>query len=451
MKKSIAYLPSTNQRVFFNRERSYVKWILFIFLFHSMLSAQTIDKQKIDKYIQYFEEHNGGMGTLSLFKGGVEVYNRSFGQQFMVGSFNPTTRYNIGSVTKMFTATLTIKLIDDNKFRLEDKLSDFFPSVPNANKITIKNLLEHTSGLGDYTVKNNKLWLNDSVNDSLIFDEIKEQGVLFQPGERVHYSNTAYYLLAKIIEQKYGDTYSNIIQREIAGPLNLKTLESSQNDVSNVYPPYAFANCKWAEAKDLCFDRVVGAGDLISTPTDLNLFIIGLFNNKILKHPSIELMKPHDKEIFGRGMVIWPYKNLIFFGHGGDTSCTHSFVFYNEDSDVAIAFSLITNRYRHKSFAKDIMDIIYGENIVFPKFTCVVHRSEALDKYEGTYVNENFPIKLVIEKDHDRLIISGGAVLDSYEENKFRNEGIGVNIEFEPSKNILYLMQDDHKLEFSKE
>jgi D-alanyl-D-alanine carboxypeptidase len=101
----------------------------------------------------------------------------------------------------MITAVLIFKLIEENKLHLEDKLSEFFPEIPNSNAITIKNLLEHTSGLGSYVVKDGEVWVTEKASDQQIMDLIIQQGKSFEPGEKVAYSNSAYYLLTKILEK----------------------------------------------------------------------------------------------------------------------------------------------------------------------------------------------------------------------------------------------------------
>jgi D-alanyl-D-alanine carboxypeptidase len=122
---------------------------------------------------------------LSVFKNGKEVYAKNFGQKNIPGlTYDQNTRYQVGSITKMITAVLIFKLIEENKLHLEDKLSEFFPEIPNSNAITIKNLLEHTSGLGSYVVKDGEVWVTEKASDQQIMDLIIQQGKSFEPGKR---------------------------------------------------------------------------------------------------------------------------------------------------------------------------------------------------------------------------------------------------------------------------
>ncbi len=123
-----------------------MKHTIFIIIFLALLTcnitnAQSINTQKIDSFITYVSQHNRDMGSLSIFKGGKEVYNRTFGQ---VTLFDNHTKFHVGSMTKIFTAVLILKLVEEGELSLNDKLSKLFPKIPNSRIITIKNLLEHS-------------------------------------------------------------------------------------------------------------------------------------------------------------------------------------------------------------------------------------------------------------------------------------------------------------------
>ena len=150
--------------------------LLFLVL-SNYLFSQTINSEKLNNYLGYIEKNNLGIGSLSIFKNGKEVYAKNFGQKNIPDLiYNKETRYQVGSVTKMITATLIFKLIEEGKLSLNDKLSEFYPDIPNSDKITVKNLLEHTSGLGSYVVKNGEVWVTEKVSDKQIMDLIIQQG-----------------------------------------------------------------------------------------------------------------------------------------------------------------------------------------------------------------------------------------------------------------------------------
>jgi D-alanyl-D-alanine carboxypeptidase len=191
------------------------------------LLARDINIAAIDSFINHIEQHNQGIGTVSVAYNGNILYTRHYGQLAV-----PTAPlcYQIGSVTKTFTATLIHRLCNSGQLSLDTTLDNFFPTISTADSITIAHLLNHTSGLTDFTIKQDSLiqWLTEPVSAQDILDEIIRQDIIFAPGENVRYSNTAYYLLGRIIEQLYQAPYDVVIEREITRPLSLNDTHSCQ-------------------------------------------------------------------------------------------------------------------------------------------------------------------------------------------------------------------------------
>jgi D-alanyl-D-alanine carboxypeptidase len=426
----------------------------FLFVFTAL--AQNIDIKKIDSFVSHIENNNRGIGNLSIFKDGKEIYNRSFGQTKLNNvQYNADTKYQIGSITKMITATLIFELIENNKLHLDDKLALFYPKIPNAEKITIKNLLEHSSGLGDFVAKNDSVfWLSEKVSENDIFEEIIRQGVTFQPNKKVEYSNSGYFLLAKIVEKLYNQNYASIIAEKIAKPLNLENFTSKTELTSNTFDSYEY-NEKWNKTTEFEFSNVIGVGDIASTTKDLNTFLDYFFNYKFVKKEFVQQMKPTKKETFGRGLMLIPFYKHIFYGHGGDTYGTHSIVAYNEKDKLGIAYSINGERFPHNDFAIGILSIIYDKKYEFPNFHSITLKSEDLDKFLGTYSSSTFPLKLIISKDRNTL--KGQATgqsafpLECYEENKFKFDQAMIKLEFNPEEKKLTLIQGGKKFELTKE
>src|SRR5882762_418037 len=113
--------------------------------------AQTLDKAKLDQLFDRLLEKNKGMGSLALAKDGNVLYTRSFGYSQVNGNekkpLTAETKYRIGSITKTFTAVMIFELVEEGKLKLTDTLDKFFPQIPNANRITIAQILHHRSGI----------------------------------------------------------------------------------------------------------------------------------------------------------------------------------------------------------------------------------------------------------------------------------------------------------------
>jgi len=342
-------------------------FLVFLLLISGNLFSQEINKEKIDNYLSYIQDNNGGMGSLSIFKDGKEVYNKSFGQGKLINvNYSKDTKYQIASVTKMITAILVLKLVEGGKLKLDSKLSNFYSEIPNSEKITIKNLLEHTSGLGNFAIKNGVIWVIEKATDKEIFREIEAQGISFEPNEKVVYSNSAYILLRMIIEQKYKKDYNKIVIQEITKPLHLNNFASIKSNPTNTFKSYKFIE-NWTEIKDIEYSNVIGVGDIASTTKDMNTLITSLFQYKLIKKETLELMKPIvGKEDWGRGLALFPYGENFFFGHSGDVLGSHSRLIYNPKDQISIAYSTNGERIPANIFVENITNIIYNKEFTLP-------------------------------------------------------------------------------------
>ncbi|WP_316753843.1 serine hydrolase domain-containing protein [Pedobacter gandavensis] len=345
-----------------------LKLLTCLLLISGNLFSQGVDKGKINDYLTYIEDNNGGIGSLSIYKNGREVYNRSFGQGKLENvNYNKETKYQIASVTKMVTAALILKLVENGKLGLESKLSDFYPEIPNSEKITIKNLLGHTSGLGNFAIKEGAIWVIEKVSEKEILDEIKKQGVGFEPNEKVAYSNSAYILLRIIIEKKYGKDYHQIVSEEIAKPLGLRNFASIRSNPLNTFKSYKF-NGNWNEIKEIEYHNVIGVGDIASTTKDMNKLINGLFQYKVIKKETLELMRPIiGREDWGRGLALYSYGENLFFGHSGDVLGSHSRLIYNPKDKISISYSTNGERIPTNLFVENLVSIIYNQEIKLPE------------------------------------------------------------------------------------
>src|SRR4029434_9408183 len=113
--------------------------------------AQTLDKAKLDQFFDRLAEKNKAMGSLVIVKDGKVLYTRAIGYSQINGTekkpLTAANRFRIASITKMFTATMILQLVEEGKLKLTDTLDKFFPQVPNAQKISILQILSHRSGI----------------------------------------------------------------------------------------------------------------------------------------------------------------------------------------------------------------------------------------------------------------------------------------------------------------
>ncbi|MGY5943810.1 serine hydrolase domain-containing protein [Stenotrophomonas forensis] len=320
----------------------------------------------LDDFFDQVEKSNSGIGSLSIFRNGQEIYNRSFGQKHLrPTAHDADTRYQIASVTKMVTAILAFKLIEEGRLSLDDHLSDFFPDMPAAQQITVGHLLAHSSGLGNFAIKDGAVWVLDEVSQAQILEEIRRQGVAFEPGARVAYSNSAYLLLRMILEQRYGTDYPHIVEQQIAQPLGLRHFAAAASHTANAFKSYVYAG-QWNEIKDIAYANVIGVGDIASTTRDLNVLINSLFHNQLLRRETVEQMTPAAGAGWGKGLAEFPFGERRFLGHGGDALGSHSRVIYNPADGLAIAYATNGERIPTSDFLQTIVGIAYGGRFTLP-------------------------------------------------------------------------------------
>lgn len=177
--------------------------ILIFILFPAVIFGQKNISTHLAKYMQAQVEVNNFSGTVLITKNGSVLLKKAFGLADYEWDIKNTvdTKFQLASVTKQFTATAILQLVEKGKLSLNDKLSKFFPDYPKAESVTIHMLLSHSSGLG---LGFKELAISTISNDSA-YSEIKKLPYEFSPGTNTAYSNIGYFLLGKIIEKVSGE------------------------------------------------------------------------------------------------------------------------------------------------------------------------------------------------------------------------------------------------------
>ncbi|WP_374440973.1 serine hydrolase domain-containing protein [Epilithonimonas sp.] len=423
------------------------------------IGNRAIDTKKIDGFLDYVIANKQGVGSLSIFKNGKEIYSRSFGQDQLPNvESNAETGYQIGSISKFFTSVMLMQLAEKGKLSIDDKLSKYYPDIPNAEKISLKTMLNHTSGLGDYVGENYQWLFKKYVGDKAILDTIKTQGVLFQPGEKTRYSNSAYYLLSRILEKVAKKPYNVLLRENITSKIGMKNTFSVLDDPKNIFRSYKNQNDKWIETEDFDFHNCVGLGDITSTAKDLNLFVNALFNNKLVSRETLEKMLPLTDKPFGLGIMSVPFYNQISYGHGGDTAGTHSITSYNPKDDYSVSLLINGEEFPHNDLGYAISAIIYDTNYEFPKFEnnkIGKNVPEEFRNYVGNYSSTDIPLGLNVFSKDDKLFAQGKGQpefpLENIGNDQFRFDQAGIEIRFFPDKKQMQLKQNGKTFNFTKD
>lgn len=423
------------------------------------VKAQDFDKAKMDSLFLLIENNQKGMGSVSVFENGREVYRNSIGFASIEDSIEATasTKYRIGSISKMFTASVIMKLIEEGRLQPETKLEEFYPQINNSEKITIEHLLGHKSGIfnftsaGDYTS-----WMEQPVSKEEIVNKIIEYGSSFPPGEQTSYSNSNYVLLSYIAEEITGREFTDLLNGYIIRPCGLdNTYLGSGIDVDEQEALSYTRLRDWNLSTETDMSIPSGAGAIVSNPTDLNIFLNCLFNEKIVSQSSLEKMKTINDGL-GFGMFRVPFYDKTGYGHNGGIDGFQSSAFYFPEEKVSVAYLSNGTVMPVNDILIGVLSIFFDKDYKLPVFTEPMDiESEELDKYLGVYSSPEFPLKLTITKQDDVLIGQGTGQpsfpLEPYEENKFKFDQAMLKIEFVPEENKLILRQGGGEFMLTKE
>jgi D-alanyl-D-alanine carboxypeptidase len=273
------------------------------------------------------------------------VADRETGRKLRVSD-----HFRIASITKTFTATAILQLVDQGKLSLDDTLEKFIPGIANGAQITIRNLLGMTSGIYDYTM-DEQFGKDFDANPRMPFDLddviaiVKRHEPEFAPGEKVVYCDTNYYFLGAILEQVTGLSLPDVIQTQILNPLKLD--ETSYPTTTAMPSPFAHGYYAGPEGtgrfRDVTrLNPAVGgaAGAMISTLGDLRVWARALATGTLLS-PELQAQRlqfgaipnPGGIEI-GYGLGI--FKLGDFIGHNGAIYGYSSAMFYLPAEDAII-------------------------------------------------------------------------------------------------------------------
>jgi CubicO group peptidase (beta-lactamase class C family) len=269
--------------------------ILFLIIFLGNQShksqAQSLEN-KVDSLVQtVFKDNTGPGGVFLIAKGGKPIYKKAFGKANLElsVSMTPDNVFQIGSMTKQFTAIAILMLEEQGKLNVSDTISKFIPDYPAGGKITIHHLLTHTSGIKDFTkMKTLKDIAQKEMEPKMIVDFFKSEPVDFQPGEKFDYNNSGYVLLGYIIELISGGTYEDFIEKNIFQKLGMNNSQYATDRL--IVPNRAYGYHKkeygYVNKTSINFSVPYASGSLMSTAEDMLKWQNALNKNLLIKAKS---------------------------------------------------------------------------------------------------------------------------------------------------------------------
>lgn len=431
--------------------------LLAALTFLSAAYAQTLDKAKLDQFLERIAEKNKGMGSLALARDGEVFYTRAFGYGEISGNekrpLTADTKFRIASITKTFTAVMIFQLIEEGKLRLPDTLERYFPQIPNAAAITIGQMLAHRSGIHDLAADGG--WGMQPRTQEEVVARIAQGQPDFEPDARHRYSNAGYVLLGYIVEKAGGKPYQEALRERITSRIGLKNtyLGTGKTDPSrNEAISYRYAG-GWRQAAELDFSVPGGAGSIVSTPADLAKFIQALFDGKLVSRESLQQMTAM-REAEGMGMETFSFAGKTLYGHTGGSGSSGAWLAYLPEEKLALAYATNAKIYPVRDLVTGVLDIYWNRPMQIPTFEAFAVSTEVLDRYAGTYSVPGTTAKVTVTRNGATLYFQppgqSAVPIEATAEDKFKIEPFAV-FEFDAAKGEMTVTRGGQKRVFTKD
>jgi CubicO group peptidase (beta-lactamase class C family) len=322
-----------------------LSWMLAIAALPDCMAENTVPAEKIDRIFAEINSTSEPGAAVLVIRNGVTIFERGYGVADLrsLHKIDAQTNFRLASCTKQFTATAVMLLVRDGKLRYEDTLTNVFPDFPEYGKsITIRNLLNHTSGLLDYEDLMAKPAPGTPPEN---IPQIKDAGVLallkqqkttkFSPGTHWDYSNSGYAVLAMVVEKISGQPFGDFLRDRIFVPLDMRqtvAYEKGKNTVANRAFGHTHQGGAWREQDQSPTSAVLGDGGIYSSLDDLAKWDRALARHTLLSaaemKPAITQVNVGDGSVqepdgrpaaYGFGWFLNPYEKHPRMWHYGET------------------------------------------------------------------------------------------------------------------------------------
>ena len=372
--------------------------------------AQANPTQRMQQIVAGYTNDKTFMGTVLVVKDGTTLIDQGYGSADLEWNIpnSPATKFRLGSLTKQFTAAGILLLQEQGKLSIDDPISKYLPDAPAAwSKITIYNVLTHTSGIPSFTGfpdYTSTEWKD--TNPAELVARFRDKPLDFEPGTKFFYSNSGYVLLGYLLEKVSGQTYADFLQQNIFTPLDMKDTGIDSNAAILPQRAQGYRRTPHGIQHDGYISMTIpfSAGALYSTTGDLLKWEQGLFGGKVLKPESLAKMTTPFKNNYGCGVFIRTVNGHKIITHdGGIEGFNTSLNFYPDDKLTVIVLGNLTGG------APNQIASYTGKVALGLPVTLISERKEitlssaALNDYVGTYRVADLDANLLIAVNGTRL------------------------------------------------
>lgn len=414
--------------------------VALLIVTHVCLPAQTPAEKADALLTAYAQQYKFTGSALVAWKGNI-ILEKGYGfKNAQDSSLNDAnTIFQVGSITKQFTSTVILKLQEQKKLDVHDKLSKYFPDYPKGDSITIENLLTHTSGIFNYT--NDGKFMNSAATKPATHEQMlalfRDKPLDFSPGTKWNYSNSGYMLLGFIIEKITGEPYETVVRKYIFQPLGMT---HSGFDFTNLVSKgkatgYFIYTEKAKQPANLVDSSVsYAAGAIYATVGDLYKWHKALLTDKIISQASLQKAYTPFKNKYGYGWGIDSLYGKRVVAHGGGIYGFNTNIARITDDDVCIVLLNNAGNPLLSEITNKLLAILYNKPYELPGVRKeITVPGTALQQYVGEYeLQKGVNAKFFIENGVFKTQITGQRAFELYAETetKFFLKVVDATIEF---------------------
>ncbi|MCA8833389.1 serine hydrolase domain-containing protein [Hymenobacter pini] len=441
--------------------RASISFLVLPLLWAGTATAQTatFNKAKLDSLLTVLDANHKLAGSLQLTQNGQVVYSRAIGPEQPNVPATTATRYRIGSISKTFTATLIMQLVEEGKLQLNAPIATWFPDLPNATKITVDQLLHHRSGLGDFTRDPAYgQYMTQPKTQAELLAIIRARPVDFEPGAKYDYNNSNYVLLGYIVEKVTKQSYAQALQKRITGKLGLKDtyyggrLDGQKHEAAS----FVWDGTTWQLQRETDMSIPGGAGAITSTPADLTRFMEGLFAGKLVKPATLQQMQQM-QDGYGAGMRIVPFDSKQSYGHFGSIDGYRSALTYFPADKLTLAYcgNGISTGYTLSDLLVSTLTIYFNKPFRLPDFRAPKLEATDLNALVGNYASQQMPLKINVTTSGTTLMAQATGQdafpLTPKSKTTFVYDAAGLTMEFDAAAHTFMLHQGANHFLFTRQ
>ncbi len=401
----------------------YLVTALFLLLGLPSTHAQQLQPNtaRMDQIVTSYYDRKQFMGSVLVTQGDRVLFEKSYGYANLEWDtpFTPDAKFRLGSLTKQFTAASIMLLQERGKLKTSDLISLYLPDTPATwSKITIRNLLTHTSGIPNFTSVpdyESRVALLSTTPEKLYLS-FRDKPLDFQPDEKFSYSNSNYILLGMIVEKASGIKYADFLRQNLFTPLHMENTGVDSNARILHHRVYGYSKAGeslFKNAYKKAADTLVNAdyadmtvpyaaGALYSTTHDLVTWNLALYGGKLLKPASLTEMTTPYKDGYAYGLEVKTVDGEKRIEHGGGIQGFTTYLTYDPQDKLSV---VVLNNLQSGSpgeIAPELAAVAHGKKVVLASEKKIVHLpSKVLAQYVGTYqLAPTFSITVTQAGDH---------------------------------------------------